>query len=52
MRPLDEWPEIEQAAFVARVFGLDPLTVLDATADEMDIRTAAAIAAVRQTQEV
>jgi len=39
------------AAWISRIFGLDPMVVLDATADEMDIRIAAARAAARQIND-
>ena len=36
---------------MARIFGLDPLTVLDADPFERDVRLAAAKAAIRQMEK-
>lgn len=36
------WPEIQTAGWVAHVFGLDPLMVLDSTSEDMEIRAACA----------
>lgn len=36
------WPEIRTAGWVAYMFGLDPLAVLDAPGGDMEIRAACA----------